>query len=183
LILAVLITVALPLGLFDLALGSLASARASESARVGSWQEPVADLAGRVTADYQAPAYRWSAGHRGVDAWVEPNESILSPIAGSVHFAGRVVNRGVVSIIDDRGVIASFEPVCALVIEGQRVSAGEVIAFHCSEAETSADDPTYQHCEFDCIHISARIDGAYLSPLHLVYGLEPSRLWPLAAAS
>jgi hypothetical protein len=164
-------------------LSSGATGRAEvERPRAGNWQEPIAGLSARVISDYQAPAYRWSSGHRGVDAWVEPGASIHSPITGSVHFAGRVVNRGVISISDDL-VIASFEPVCPLVTSGQTVSAGQLIAVHCDEEQSlSENGQHYQHCEVDCVHISARINGEYISPLHLIYGLKPSRLWPLASA-
>lgn len=176
-----LVALTLVFGLATLQL-SPGTSSAANSPRVGSWQAPIVDLADRIFDDYRGPAYRWSAGHRGVDAWVEPGESLLSPMAGSVHFAGQVVNRGVVSISDGLGVIASFEPVCPLVSEGQLVRAGQVIAVQCGEERDSVDpEEKYEHCAVACVHISARINGEYLSPLHLIYGLEASRLWPLSA--
>jgi len=138
------------------------------------WQEPVAGFESRILSDYQAPSYPWGSGHRGVDVLVDDGEVIISPTAGFVHFAGRVVTRGVISIIDEHGLIASFEPVCPLATTGQGVLAGEPIATHCG-----ADESYGQHCATECIHFSARLDGAYLSPLHLIYGLKPSRLWPV----
>jgi hypothetical protein len=142
-----------------------------------AWQEPIIGLQARIVGDYQAPAYPWGSGHRGVDVLVEFGEVIVSPAAGSVHFAGWVVNRGVLSIVDERGRIASFEPVCSLVRLGSAVQAGDAIAVHCEP------DPGYQrHCVGECVHFSARQSGAYLSPLHLIYGLKPSRLWPVPSS-
>lgn len=150
--------------------------------RAASWQEPIPGLSERIIADYQAPAYRWSSGHRGVDASVEPGAEIHSPVKGVVHFAGWVVNRGVISIADDTGLIASFEPVCPLAKRGETVAAGQIIATHCiadDDEKKSGED--YGHCSTDCLHFSARENGEYLSPLHLIYGLQPSRLWPVKA--
>jgi hypothetical protein len=139
-----------------------------------AWQEPVIGLRARILSDYRAPAYRWVSGHRGVDVGVEAGELILSPTSGSVYFAGRVVNRGVISIIDEHGLIASFEPVCPLLSTGLWVRAGDPVAVQCE-----GDESYGQHCPSACIHFSARLDGGYLSPLHLIYGLKPSRLWPV----
>jgi hypothetical protein len=157
-----------------IAFGTAPAAIAARSDRPVGWQEPIIGLQARILSDYQAPAYPWGSGHRGIDAMVDVGEVIYSPTAGSVHFAGRVVNRGVLSIIDDHGRIASFEPVCSLLSIGFEVQPGDAIAVYCEP------DPGYQsHCVGDCMHFSARLDGAYLSPLHLIYGLQPSRLWPL----
>jgi hypothetical protein len=138
-----------------------------------AWVEPVPGLVGRVLEDYDAPLMRWGAGHRGIDFAVAPEELISSPAAGSVHFVGRVVNRPILTIVDSAGQLASFEPVCSNLGLGEVVSAGSVIGWHC-EAHLSYDS----HCEVECVHFSARRDGNYLSPLHLIFGLAPSRLWP-----
>jgi hypothetical protein len=133
----------------------------------------VPDIAGRVVEDYDAPLTRWGAGHRGIDFAVAPEELISSPAAGSVHFVGRVVNRPILTIVDSAGQLASFEPVCSNLSVGEAVSAGSVIGWHC-EADLSYEP----HCPVECVHFSARRDGNYLSPLHLIFGLAPSRLWP-----
>jgi hypothetical protein len=138
-----------------------------------NWVEPVPGLPGRLVEDYDAPLTRWGAGHRGIDFAVMPEELISSPTAGSVHFVGRVVNRRILTIIDSAGQLASFEPVCSNLSIGEVVSAGSVIGWHC-EADLSYDS----HCEVECVHFSARRDGNYLSPLQLIFGLAPSRLWP-----
>jgi hypothetical protein len=139
-----------------------------------AWVEPVPGLASRVIEDYDAPVVRWGPGHRGIDFAVAPGELISSPVAGSVHFVGRVVNRPILTIADSAGQLASFEPVCSNLSRGQTVSAGSVIGWHC-EADLSYEP----HCPVECVHFSARRDGNYLSPLHLIFGLSPSRLWPL----
>jgi murein DD-endopeptidase MepM/ murein hydrolase activator NlpD len=147
---------------------------ADQQAKKPNWVEPVPDLLGRIVEDYDAPLTRWGPGHRGVDFAVTAEEPISSPVAGSVHFTGWVVNRPVLTIVDSTGQLASFEPLCSNLTVGKEVSAGTVIGWHC---EPAADyEP---HCSSECVHFSARRDGNYLSPMHLIFGLEPSRLHPL----
>jgi murein DD-endopeptidase MepM/ murein hydrolase activator NlpD len=146
---------------------------AGQNAARPVWVEPVPGLAGRVVEDFDAPLLRWQPGHRGIDFAVAPEELISSPAAGSVHFVGRVVNRPILTIVDSAGQLASFEPVCSNLSVGEAVSAGSVIGWHC-EADLSYEP----HCPVECVHFSARRDGNYLSPLHLIFGLAPSRLWP-----
>jgi hypothetical protein len=157
------------------AAGGLSGGR--QSAAQPAWVEPVPGLADRVVADYDAPLSRWGPGHRGIDFAVSREELISSPVAGSVHFVGRVVNRPILTIVDSAGQLASFEPVCSNLNAGEVVRAGSVIGWHC-EADLSYDP----HCAVECVHFSTRRDGNYLSPLHLIFGLEPSRLWPLPAS-
>jgi hypothetical protein len=76
----------------------------------------------------------------------------------------------VLSIRHAGGLLSSFEPVDAVVTEGEAVSRGE-------EVGTLA--PSAGHCPIDCLHLGARLDGQYLSPLVLLGGVPRAVLLPL----
>lgn len=143
------------------------SAPGPVAARVeqGRWAWPL-DGARQVLRPFIAPTYRWSAGHRGVDlrAW---DEVLTAPAAGVVRFAGWVVDRPVLSIDHGGGVVSSYEPVVASVVEGEEVSAGQRIG---------AIEPG--HCATRCVHLGVRVDGDYRNPLLWLGGIPHSVLLP-----
>jgi hypothetical protein len=88
----------------------------------------------------------------------------VAPFDGEVFFAGKVVNRKVITLISDTGLKASFEPVCAIHPKGSRVRMGQAIALLC------VPESDYEmHCE-TCVHYSIRNEYGYLNPL-LFYGM------------
>ena len=119
---------------------------------------------------YQAPLWQKGTGHRGIDLALDSQSPIVAPFDGEVFFAGKVVNRQVITLISDTGLKASFEPVCAIHPKGSRVLKGQNIAVLC------VPDSDYQmHCE-SCLHFSIRNEYGYLNPL-LFYGmLKPAVL-------
>jgi len=117
---------------------------------------------------YVAPATPYSAGHRSIDIRSSAGVEVRAPAAGVVHFAGFVVDRPVLSIRHAGGVISSFEPVDPLVSTGDRVARGEVIGILLPG-----------HCAAPCLHLGARVDGAYVNPLLFLGGLEHAVLYPL----
>lgn len=126
---------------------------------------------------FRAPAQRWSAGHRGLDLWLDPGAPVLAPAAGTVTFAGTVVDRGVVSVLHPDGRRTSVEPVDPGVVVGQQVEAGAVLG-------------TLQgggaHCPpRGCLHWGLREGDSYLDPvsvLSAVPGAGPVVLLPVDAA-
>lgn len=122
-----------------------------------------------VSRPFEAPADRWSAGHRGIDITAASGSEVRSPTAGVVHFAGVVVDRPVLSIRHGDGVLSSFEPVDATVSRGDAVAAGQVVGVvrdgHCGAAA--------------CLHLGARRDGEYVSPLLFLGRLERAVLLPV----
>ena len=131
-----------------------------------AWQWPIAPP--RVLVHpFIAPATPYGAGHRGIDLAAPVGAAVFAPANGVVHFAGLVVDRPVVSIEHPGGVISSFEPVAPTVVAGQSIRRGEVIgtleAGHCARA---------------CLHVGARLHGAYLSPLNYLGGIPRSVLLP-----
>jgi hypothetical protein len=127
----------------------------------------------RLIEPYRQPNSDYSAGHRGVDYQVILAQAVMAPSGGQVWFRGRVVNRDLITIRHNGGLLTELEPVCSDLNVGDRVSMGQVIG------QTCAADSNYSHCKrVNCLHFSLRRDGAYLSPLALIGGLAPSRLLP-----
>lgn len=104
---------------------------------------------------FEAPAQRWSAGHRGVDLTAAVGTPVIAAADGRVVFAGRVVSREVVSIDHAGGYRTTYEPVHAVVSPGDRVVAGQVVGY--VEAGTE--------CPGGCLHWGLRRGRDYLDPL------------------
>lgn len=135
------------------------------------WSWPLSP-APPVLRFFQPPAQRWLPGHRGVDLPAEPGTAVLSPEAGTVVYAGWVVNRPVLTVDLGAGVLASFEPVQAAKAVGTKVAEGEVIGHVGAPAETG-------HCPASCLHWGVRVHGNYVNPLNYVTDRRPSILLPL----
>ena len=140
---------------------------ATSSAPAVPWSWPAAPPHPVVRA-FTAPEHRWSPGHRGIDVGTPTGSAVTAPDDGVVHFAGVVVDRPVLSLRHADGVLSSLEPVVSELAAGETVVRGQVVgtvqAGHCPDVE--------------CVHLGARIDGEYVSPL-LMLGLgRPSVLLP-----
>lgn len=119
---------------------------------------------------FRAPAQKWLAGHRGVDLAAAPGTVVKAPEAGTVSFAGVVVDRPVLTIDHGNGLKSSFEPVIASVARGETVEKGRAVgtiagAGHCPDGR--------------CMHWGVRRDGEYVNPLQFVQDLRPSVLLPV----
>jgi murein DD-endopeptidase MepM/ murein hydrolase activator NlpD len=144
---------------------------AANAATVGTWDWPLA-APHTLLRPYLAPATPYSAGHRGIDIEAHGNEKMLltavtAPAAGTVHFAGFVVDRPVLSVRHPGGVISSFEPVTTTLVIGDAVRAGQQIG----TLEAG-------HCSAPCLHFGVRIDGGYVSPLLFLGGVPRAVLLP-----
>jgi hypothetical protein len=136
-----------------------------------TWAWPVADPH-VVVRPWQAPADDYSAGHRGIDIDAPVGTVVVAPESGEVHFAGRVVDRSVVSIAHPGGLVSSYEPVETRLKKGDRVARGEPIGL-----VTAASSPS--HCAPSCLHLGVRRDGRYLSPLILLENRPRAILLPV----
>ena len=126
------------------------------------WAEPIPYFEEHIEEGYLAPVSKFGSGHRGIDFHIEPDQPIRSPGNGVVHFVGKVVNRNLITIRSQGGMLASFEPVCSTLAKGDLVREGQAIGVWCT------GDPSYAaQCE-SCVHMSARDNFGYLSPLHLM---------------
>jgi murein DD-endopeptidase MepM/ murein hydrolase activator NlpD len=125
----------------------------------GTWEWPV-DPPRSIARPFVAPPTRYAAGHRGIDIRA-PAGVLYAPASGVVHFAGVVVDRPVLSIDHGGGVLSSYEPVTTALVEGDAVSAGEVLG-----------SVLPGHCASTCVHLGVRVDGQYVSPLRFL-GMIP----------
>jgi murein DD-endopeptidase MepM/ murein hydrolase activator NlpD len=132
----------------------------------GSW--PL-DPQPEVVGPFDPPTATWHAGHRGVDLAGRAGQTVHAALAGEVGFVGTIGGKQVVTVV--HGTLrTTYEPVAALVSEGDAVAQGQPIgrllttAGHCFPAT--------------CLHWGLRRGDTYLDPLALV-GDGPVRLLPL----
>lgn len=109
----------------------------------------------QVLKQFQLFEYPWRGGHTGIDVRAMNGSKVLSPANGKVWFAGSVAGREVLTLEIDNFLL-SFDSVTPLVITGQSVQKGQVVA-----------NVTNQHCASNCLHIGLRVSGNYLNPLLL----------------
>lgn len=131
------------------------------------WSWPVA-APHPVVRPFVAPEQPWSPGHRGIDVGAAPGSVVTAPDDGVVRFAGTVVDRPVLSIIHADGLVSSLEPVTAAVSAGDPVARGETVG-----VVVAGHSP-----DVDAVHLGARLDGEYVSPLLFLGGGRPSVLLP-----
>lgn len=126
-------------------------------------------VGGQVLRRFDPPEQNWLVGHRGVDLLAPRGAVVRAAGAGTVAFAGVVVDRPLVSIDHPVGIRTTYEPVQPLVTAGSDVERGEVIGVvHDGNG----------HCPTSCLHWGARTGpDEYIDPLRL---LRPPkiRLYP-----
>ncbi|MGR4884136.1 M23 family metallopeptidase [Streptomyces sp. LARHCF249] len=117
---------------------------------------------------WDPPPTPYAAGHRGVDLDAPVGAEVRAVAAGRVHYAGQVAGRGVLSLALPNGLRTTYEPVRALVSEGEAVAAGQVVAVLTEGT----------HCPSPCLHWGLLSGEQYLNPLTLLTRPAP-RLLPL----
>jgi murein DD-endopeptidase MepM/ murein hydrolase activator NlpD len=127
-----------------------------------------------VVRAFQAPAHQYGPGHRGVDLAGESGTPVFAAGAGTVVFAGRVADRGVVSIDHAGGLRTTYEPVLPSVTAGDVVTRGQQIG------TLQAGHPGCP--TITCLHWGARRGTDYLDPLRLLR-LGQVRLLPWEGSS
>ncbi|KJY38209.1 M23 family metallopeptidase [Streptomyces katrae] len=119
---------------------------------------------------WDPPPTPYAAGHRGVDLSAPAGAEVRAVGPGRVHYAGPVAGRGVLSLTLPGGLRTTYEPVRALVAEGEAVTAGQVVAVLTEGS----------HCPGPCLHWGLLAgEDAYRNPLTLLPGPTP-RLLPSA---
>lgn len=134
------------------------------------WPWPVPGR--EVVRYFDPPPEPWAAGHRGVDIRAPVGTVVTAVADGTVHYAGVVVDRGVLSIDHGGGLLTSYEPVSSLVERGDDVVAGQPVAII---------QGIHQSCGA-CLHFGVRIDGEYVNPMHFLR-LERPVLLPVSRLS
>ncbi len=120
-----------------------------------------------VVRPFIAPATPYGAGHRGIDIAAVADATVHAPADGTISFAGVVVDRPVLSIQHDGGLVSSFEPVASTLAAGAVVHRGDPVG-------TVLDG----HCGAVCLHFGVRLHGEYVSPLNYLGGIPRSVLLP-----
>src|SRR5690554_3459672 len=62
---------------------------------------------GIIINDFDPPAQRWQAGHRGIDLRASDATELYAPSSGTVTFAGVVAGKNVVVLQHDNGLRSS----------------------------------------------------------------------------
>lgn len=149
------------------------AAEASEGPAVGghtshAWAWPLAPP-WRIVRPFEAPATRYSAGHRGIDLAATTGRAVLAPVDGTVYFAGQVAGRTVVTLQPAVGLLVSMEPVLSTLVTGDRVARSGAVG-------TVA---TGGHCGGTCLHLGVRVNGDYVSPMIYFGGVPRAVLLPI----
>lgn len=143
------------------ALAPAASATVTETPELPRWTWPL-EGPRSVAEPFRAPAHEFGAGHRGVDLASAVSATVIAPADGTVAFRGTVVDRPLLTIEHDGGLVSTFEPVSSSLEPGDPVSAGERIG---------AVD-VGGHAPHGTLHVGARLDGEYINPM-LLFGAVP----------
>ena len=112
-----------------------------------------------VAAPYRPPPHPYGAGHRGIDLPSLPGAVVRAPAAGTIAFAGEVVDRPVLTIRVDERTVVSLEPVATERVAGDPVAAGESVGVVASGG----------HCDEGCVHLGARVADAYVNPVRFFF--------------
>jgi murein DD-endopeptidase MepM/ murein hydrolase activator NlpD len=143
--------------------GNLAAEAANQAEGAFVW--PVAPPA-VLARPFEAPGQPWLAGHRGVDLEVGVGGAVLAPAAGTITYAGWIVDRPVLVI--SHGVRRStLEPVAGAAPVGTQVRQGQQVGTLTADAA---------HCP-GCLHWGVRRGEEYLDPVALVRPPVRAVLW------
>ncbi len=136
-----------------------------DSAPRDAWIWPTGQAVS-VARSFDPPVKPWLPGHRGVDLDVPVGTRIVAPADGQVIYAGKLVDRGVISIQHASGIRSTFEPVDILVSKGDAVSAGQPIGI-----VTAGHSP-------GTLHWGAKVSSdEYIDPLRLLKGKIVLKPW------
>ncbi|MFI9597263.1 peptidoglycan DD-metalloendopeptidase family protein [Nonomuraea sp. NPDC052265] len=133
-----------------------------------AWRWPL-DGSPRVLRRFAPPSAPWLAGHRGIDLAAPADTPVLAAGTGTVHYAGSVGGRGVVTVDHPGGLRTTYLPITASVKQGEPITMG---------ARLGVVQATQGHCQESCLHWGLIEDSRYLDPL-LLLGHAPIRLLPI----
>jgi len=142
-----------------------ASAEGPDEA-AATWSWPVRGF--RIVAAYQAPAHDYGPGHRGIDLQPTASSEVRAPRSGVVAFAGRIADRGILTIDHGDGYVTTLEPVDTTLHAGTRVEGGVVVGSIALGGHAAAGT----------VHFGVRLNGEYVNPLLLFGGVPRAVLLP-----
>ena len=113
-----------------------------------SWIPPLTTGWEQVLRAFERPDNLFAAGHRGIDFVAPPGAEVRAIGPGRVAFVGDVARTPTVSIKHDHPPWTStYQPVEALVDEGDRVATGTIIGHLAARG---------LHCSRSCLHLGLR---------------------------
>lgn len=122
----------------------------------GAWLPPVD---GEITRPFQAPAFAYGPGHRGVDFAAAPGTPVRSAADGVVAFAGSVAGSLHVVVVHDGGLRTTYAFLAGIAVhEGDRVTRGQIVG---------AAGGTGPEHDRPGLHFGLRIGDRYLDPQQL----------------
>ena len=109
-----------------------------------------------VVREFEAPAHRFGAGHRGLDYGVRPGTPVMASGAGTVSFAGPVAGDGLfITIQHGRGISTTYSYLSRVdVSRTDQVAQGQVIG--ASGQGHPGESPG--------LHFGAKLNGEYIDP-------------------
>ncbi|GAC1413570.1 MAG: hypothetical protein NVSMB57_09080 [Actinomycetota bacterium] len=117
----------------------------------------VPPVKGAVLRHFEAPANKYSAGHRGLDLGATPGSTVVASAPGTVAFAGRVAGEWYVSIDHSDGLRTTYSFVrSVLVHKGDHVNRKSAIAIS-GQGHPDASFPPH-------LHFGMRKGSDYLDP-------------------
>ena len=142
-------------------------AASGPSATGEDWLWPVEGH--RIVLDpFRAPAQKWMPGHRGMDVAAAHGIPVRAPESGTIAFSGVVVDRPLLTIAHDGGLVTTLEPVEPMRAAGDAVARGEIVG-------TVAEGG---HTPRGALHIGVRWHGAYINPMTMFGGIPRAVLLP-----
>jgi murein DD-endopeptidase MepM/ murein hydrolase activator NlpD len=147
---------------------SAAAVEVAAARRVPPLRLPVR---GVVVRGFEDPAGPYGPGHRGVDVRAPVGTPVAAPAAGTVTFAGRVAGSAWVSLLVAPGVVVTVGP-----LRQPAVAAGGRVAALAPVGRLAAGHG-------GAVHLSLRVDGAYVDPLPWLVDRPRPRLAPLPATA
>ena len=122
----------------------------------GAWLPPVE---GEITKAFQAPAFAYGPGHRGVDFAAAPGTNVRAAADGVVAFAGSVAGSLHVVVAHDGGLRTTYAFLSGVVLrEGDRVTRGQVVGI------AGGSGPEHDQAG---LHFGLRLGDRYLDPQQL----------------
>ena len=135
---------------------SRARAAPPPSGGCGAWLPPVD---GPVVRSFEAPAFAYGPGHRGIDFAVPPGTPVRASGDGVVAFAGPVAGSLHVVVAHDGNLRTTYAFLAGISVRaGERVPRGQVVG--------SAGSSGPEH-EAGGLHFGVRLGDRYLDPQRL----------------